>query len=91
MTNSQRLAVRLSEIRQRLNEIAGLKGDAFTDEIRQESDKLQADFRDKETQYRAAVIAEGETERRAAADGEGAELRAHAGGCEPGRFLRVDH
>ena len=48
MTNSQRLSVRLSEIRQRLNEIAGLEGDAFTAEIRQESDKLQAEFADKE-------------------------------------------
>ena len=75
MTNSQRLAVRLSEIRQRLNEIAGLEGDAFTDEIRQEADKLQTEFRDKETQYRAAVTGEAEAERRAATDGEGAELR----------------
>ena len=57
MTNSQRLSVRLSEIRQRLNTIAGLEGDAFTDEIRQESDKLQKEFQDKETQYRGAVIA----------------------------------
>ena len=48
MTNSQRLSVRLSEIRQRLNEVAGLEGDAFTDEIRQESDRLQVEFRDKE-------------------------------------------
>ena len=75
MTNSQRLAVRLSEIRQRLNEIAGLEGDAFTAEIRQESDKLQGEFRDKETQYRAAVVAEGETERRALEQEPDAEKR----------------
>ena len=65
MTNSQRLSVRLSEIRQRLNEIAGLEGSAFTDEIRAESDKLQVEFRDKETQYRGAVIAEVDAEKRA--------------------------
>ena len=75
MTNSQRLAVRLSEVRQRLNEIGGLGGDAFTAEIRQESDKLQAEFADKETQYRAAIVGEGETERRALETQPDAELR----------------
>ena len=75
MTNSQRLAVRLSEIRQRLNAIGGLAGDAFTDEIRQESDRLQTEFRDKETQYRSALIAEGETERRALENAPDAEMR----------------
>ena len=93
MTNSQKLSVRLSEIRQRLNEISGLEGDAFTAEIRAESDKLQGEFRDKETQYRAAVVAEGETERRAASDGEGAELRALLSGAELGEFFQaaVEH
>ena len=75
MTNSQRLAVRLSEIRQRLNEIAGLEGDSFTDEIRQEADKLQEEFRAKETQYRAAVVAEGEAEKRALETKPDAEMR----------------
>ena len=37
MTTAQKLAIRLSEIRQRLNEIAGLEGDAVTDEIRAEA------------------------------------------------------
>ena len=60
MTNSQRLAIRLSEIRQRLNEISGLADDAMTDEIRAEADRLTAEFAGKETQYRAAVVAEGE-------------------------------
>ena len=84
MTASQTLSVRLSEIRQRLNEIAGLEGDAFTDEIRQESDRLTTEFRDKETQYRAALTAEGdEAERRAAGtdtaeDRERRELRAQS-------------
>ncbi len=87
MTTSQRLAVRLSEIRQRLNEIAGLEGDAFTDEIRQEADKLQTEFRDKETQYRAAVTGEAEAERRAATDGEGSELRALLEGASLGVFF----
>ena len=90
MTNSQRLAVRLSEIRQRLNEIAGLEGDAFTDEIRQESDRLQTEFRDKETQYRSALIAEGESERRALETEPDAERRERLelrGRASLGRYL----
>ena len=69
------MSVRLSEIRQRLNEISGLEGDAFTAEIRQESDRLQTEFRDKETQYRAAVVAEGDAEKRALENEPDAELR----------------
>ena len=90
MTNAQRLAVRLSEIRQRLNTIAGLEGDAFTDEIRQESDRLQTEFRDKETQYRSALIAEGETERRALETEPDAEMRERLelrGRASLGRYL----
>ena len=58
MTESQRLTVRASEIRQRLNEIAGLDGDALTDEIRTEGDKLNTEYRDVETKLRAALVAE---------------------------------
>ncbi len=58
MTNSQRLTLRASEIRQRLNEIAGLDGDAMTEEIRQESDRLSTEYADVETRRRAAIIAE---------------------------------
>ena len=85
MTMSQRISVRLSEIRQALNTLAGLE--SLTDEQRQESDKLQTEFRDKETQYRSAVIADGEAERRAATDGEGAELRALLAGVSLGRYF----
>ena len=67
MTLSQTLSIRLSEIRQRLNAVAGLEGDAFTDEIRAESDRLTAEHADKETQYRAALVSEaGDAEHRAA-------------------------
>ena len=40
MTNAQKIALRLSQVRQRLNEVAGLEGDAFTAEIRVEADGL---------------------------------------------------
>ena len=60
MTEAQRLQVRGSEIRQRLNEIAGMEGDALTDEIRAESDRLGTEYRDTETRLRAALTAESD-------------------------------
>ena len=78
MTNSQRLALRLSEIRQRLNTIAQLRGDELTDEVRQESETLRTEYQDTETQYRNAVIGE-DTEvtisDRDSTDSESVELR----------------
>ena len=68
MTNLQRITLRLSTLRSRLNEIAGLEGDAFTDEVRQESETLQTEFTGLEVQHRAAIVAEGDAENRAAAD-----------------------
>ena len=80
MTTSQKITIRMSEVRERLNEIAGLEGDAFTDEIRSESETLQTEYKDLETRFRSAVIAEGDDEGRAAGqfgggDGEAAEIR----------------
>ena len=60
MTNAQTHAMRCSEIRQRLNEISGMEGDAFTDEVRAESDTLSTEYRDVETKYRAALVSEGD-------------------------------
>ena len=72
MLSSQKITLRLSEIRQRLNEIAGLEGDAFTDEIRTEADTLQTEFRDLEVRHRAAIIGEAdEADRLAREFGEG--------------------
>ena len=34
MTNVQKIQIRLSEVRERLNDISGLEGEALTDEIR---------------------------------------------------------
>ena len=94
MTNSEKLAVRLSEIRQRLNEISGLADDAMTDEIRAEADALAGEYRNKETQHRSAVIGEA-AEARAAADdfnagegdGEAAEVRALRGRVRIGEYV----
>ena len=78
MTPRQKIEIRLSEVRQRLNAIAGLEGDAFTDEIRNEATALHTEFADLETRHRSAIMAEGETEARAAGlfgnqDGEAGE------------------
>ena len=73
MTNAQKIRLRLSQVRQRLNEISGLEGDAFTDEIRAEADTLQSEYADLETRHRAAIVGEGET--RATGDDLDAEAR----------------
>ena len=65
MTAAQKLQIRGSSIRARLLEINGLEGDAYTDEIRSESDTLTTEFTDVETRLRAALVVEGdETEKR---------------------------
>ena len=82
MTNAQKITLRLSQVRSRLNEIAGIEGDAFTDEIRTESETLQTEYRDLETRHQAAIVAEGEPEvREVAPDAEmreRIELRSRA-------------
>lgn len=57
MLRSHSLQIRLSEARQRLNEIANLDA-PLTDEQREEARKLSADMADVEEKYRAAVTAE---------------------------------
>ena len=75
MTTTQKIALRLSEVRTRLNEVSGLEGDDFTPEIRAESEKLQGEYKDLETRHRAAIIADGDVETRKADTGEGREMR----------------
>ena len=58
MTPAQRVALRISEVRSRLNEISGLGDDEFSDEVRAESDKLQGEYKDLESRHRSALIAE---------------------------------
>ena len=76
MTNSQRLTIRASEIRQRLNEIAGMSRDDLTDDIRSESNTLRTELADTETQLRAAIASEGEDERQRANDPGSVQLTA---------------
>ncbi|MDE0331474.1 MAG: phage major capsid protein [Nitrospinae bacterium] len=92
MTNKQKIELRLSEVRQRLNEISGLEGDAFTDEIRGEADTLQSEYRDLEVRHRAAITSESEEEARMQGafnegDGESAEIRQLMGAVSIADYL----
>ena len=92
MTPAQKIELRRSEVRQRLNEISGLEGDAFTAEVTTEAEALQGEYRDLEVRHRAAVVAgdvaaeAGTTTPAASAteDRERLELRQRA---SFGRFL----
>ena len=81
MTEAQKIALRLSQVRQRLNEISGLEGDAFTAEIREESTALEREYGDLEVRHRAAIIGEGGETRESKDDPEHrerVELRSRA-------------
>ena len=86
MTTKQKIELRLSKVRARLNEIAGLEGEDFTAEVREESAQLEAEFGDLEVRHRAAIISEGQEEESAlgrfpdgSQDSDGAELRSLLG------------
>lgn len=66
MLASKRLELRRSEIRQNLAELANIEKPS-EDEVRKMSD-LDAEYRSKEVQYRAALIAEDEERREAGAE-----------------------
>ena len=87
MTDRQKLEIRSSEIRQRLNEIAGLEGDGLTDEVRAESDQLTTEYRDVETRLRAAIAAEQTEERTEEIDAEERERRELRGRSALHRFV----
>ena len=80
MKLSQKWTIRASEIRARLNEIAGLEGDAMTTEVRSECDALSGEYSNVESQLRAALVAEDaeakEAETRGTVDDVDAETRA---------------
>ena len=88
MTNSQKIQIRQSEVRQRLNELSGLEGDDFTAEHRAETEKLSTEYSDLETRFRAATLAEVEAVSPVDREGaEGAEIRALVGRASLGAYL----
>ena len=76
MTNSQKIQLRQSEVRERLNVLSGLEGDAFTEEKRAESERLGKEYNDLEARFRAAIVAESKATAPLDREGkEGAEIR----------------
>ena len=76
MTNTQKLTIRASEIRQRLNAISTLDGDAITEQVQAEEIKLQTEYRETETKLRAAIASDPEPVATfSAGTAEGRELR----------------
>ena len=82
MTTKQKIELRLSKVRTRLNEIAGLEED-FTPEVREEAAKLETEYSDLEVRHRASIIAEAAEEQEAvglfadgSVDADGAEVRS---------------
>ena len=73
MTNSQRLTIRASEIREKLNELSQV--DELSTEERSELDKLSKEYQDVEAKLRAATIAEADAEKRALETEPDAEMR----------------
>ena len=84
MLNSQKLALRRSEIRERLNELQQVE--SLSDEQKTEMRKLSGEYQEIETRWRAAVAVEDEANT-ATADQEGAELRSLETRANVGRYF----
>ena len=91
MTDSQKLALRRSEIRQRLNELQG--AEALTDVTRAEMDKLSSEYRDVETRWRASVAIEDAASNVGVAGSESRELQRMEGSANLGNIVAAvfDH
>ncbi len=91
MKTSQTLEIRASEIRQRLNEIAGLG--ELSPEVHAESDKLTEEHASVETRRRAALVAEDaevvETHATQTIDAEGRERLRLRDRCTFGGYLQA--
>ncbi|MCY4385403.1 MAG: phage major capsid protein [Nitrospinae bacterium] len=86
MTAGQKLALRASEIRSRLAELADL--DEQTDETRSEISTLRNEYKDVETRAQAAMIAEDEpVVTRHRNDAEGREMRGLIERCNVGEIF----
>ena len=81
MTVVQKLTIRLSEIRSKLNELSGLETPSKEEVSQMET--LGKEYQDKEIQFRSAVIVEGEKQagKEFLDDGEGAEIRSIKNKC----------
>ena len=91
MTKAQKLELRASEIREKLNELSG--AEKLTDEQRTEIDTLSKEYRDTEAQRRAAIVAEDKEAEKAepgeVVDAEVRERRELRGKSRVGDFVRA--
>lgn len=90
MTSLQKTQLRLSKVRERLNEISGLADDDVTAEVRSEAEKLHDEYGALEVKFRAGLAAESEIEERASrefGDGESAEMRSLLHRASVGGYL----
>ena len=88
MTTAQKLAIRASEIRGRLAELAGV--DELDDETRPELEKLRNEYTDVEKRSQAAILSESvdpPVETRHRTDPEGGEMRSLISKCNVGKIF----
>ncbi len=84
MTPAQKFALKISEIRQRLNAISALESDAYDEAVQNEERALMAEFTQTETRFQNALKTEGDAQAAAAGafgNGDGEQ-------GERGRLLR---
>ena len=87
MRPSQKLAVRASEIREKLATFAEVDG-SLSDEQRSDLESLRTEYKDTESKLTAALISEdAPVETRHADGGEGKEMRALIGKCNVGNIF----
>lgn len=88
MNQSNKLSIRLSEIREAINKLNG-KEEALTESEVGELKKLRLEYGEKEERWRAAVVAEqGEADKaKRSTDGEGAEIRSLRGKAKLSKYL----
>ena len=83
MQTKDKIEIRISEVRARLNQISDLEGDAITGEIRSEAGELKTEYADLETRFQAATIGGAPTETRTE-NSEDRALRRLIGGASVG-------
>ena len=90
MTTLQKLQLRQSEIREKINELLG--NDSRTEEQQGELEKLTGEGQKLEPEIRAAIVAEPDpNETRAEGDASALELRSLIHDASPGRILAAVH
>ena len=88
MTTRQKIELRLSAVRSRLNEISGLENEARTEEIGAESATLSTEYAELETRFQEATLADPTTEV-TDDDAEGRELRQLTDGANIGAIFNA--